>query len=66
MYSNLSTESVARPRKRASSTQESIDELHAAEQNRLKTKANIAKLCEELTKTKIEHRAIEMELANSN
>ena len=59
MYGDLSSESVvAQPRKRASSTQGSIDELHATEQNRLKIKADIAKLREELTK--IEHRAIEI------
>ena len=59
MYGDLSTESVvAQPRKRASGTQGSTDELHATEQNRLKIKADIAKLREELTK--IEHRAIEI------
>jgi hypothetical protein len=43
MYGDLSSESVvAQPRKRASSTQGSIDELHATEQNRLKIKADIA------------------------
>ena len=50
-YGNNTIESaVAQPRKRASSTQGSINELYAAEQNRLKTKAEIEKLREELAK----------------
>jgi hypothetical protein len=49
---------VAQPRKRAISTQQSTNELYAAEQNRLKTKAEIEKLREELAK--IERRGKEI------